>query len=154
LYLTYTHPDISYAVRAVSRYMQEPHNLHWKDSKRILRYVQGTMSYGIHYVVGCTLDFIGFTYSYWVGDSTDHKSVSWYTLSLGAGPICLLSKKQSAIALSSAEAEYKGVVNCFIQTLWLQHFLTELGIQFHCSTIICRDNQSTLIFCRDPVQRQ
>jgi hypothetical protein len=49
LYLTHTQPDLSYVVGEVSRYMQEPHELHWKASKHILRYVQGTTSYGIHY---------------------------------------------------------------------------------------------------------
>jgi hypothetical protein len=116
LYLTHTCPNISYAVGAVSRYMQEPHDLHWKVAKRILRYVQGTMSYGIHYAIGCALNLIGFTYSYWVGDGTDCKSTSRYTLSLGSGPICWFSKKQSAIALSSTEAEYR-VVNCVNQAL-------------------------------------
>jgi hypothetical protein len=39
LYLSHSRLDISYAVGAVSRYMQEPHELHWKAAKRILRYV-------------------------------------------------------------------------------------------------------------------
>jgi hypothetical protein len=39
LYLTHSRPDLSYAVGTVSRFMQEPHELHWKDAKRILRYV-------------------------------------------------------------------------------------------------------------------
>jgi hypothetical protein len=38
--------------------------------------------------------------------------------------------------------------------MWLQHFLTELGIQFHRLIVIWCDNQSTLKFCKDPVQRQ
>ena len=38
--------------------------------------------------------------------------------------------------------------------MWLQHFLTELGIQFHRLIVIWCDNQSTLKFYRDPVQRQ
>eukprot|EP00253_Pinus_taeda_P015570 PITA_15570 len=104
LYLTHSRPNLSYAVGAVSRYMQEPHELHWNAAKRILRYVQGTITFGIHYV--------------------------------------------------AAEAEYKGVVNITIQALWLQHFLTELGIQFRQPIVIWCDNQSTLKFCRDPVQRQ
>jgi hypothetical protein len=54
LYLTHTHMDIS--VGEVSRYMQEPHDLHRKVAKRILKYVQGTMSYGIHYATGCALN--------------------------------------------------------------------------------------------------
>jgi hypothetical protein len=49
LYLTHSRLDLSYAVGAVSRFMQEPHELHWKAAKRILRYVQGTITFGIHY---------------------------------------------------------------------------------------------------------
>jgi hypothetical protein len=134
--------------------MQEPHDPHWKASKNILIYVQGTMSYGIHYVAGCALDLIGFKDLDWVGDNKDHKSMSGYTLILGSDPICWSSKKKSTIALSSIEAEYIGVVNCVIQTLLIQHFLTDLGIQFQFMTIIWCDNQSTPRFCRDPVQRQ
>eukprot|EP00253_Pinus_taeda_P028462 PITA_28462 len=99
------------------------------------------------------LNLLGFTDSDWAGENIDHKSTSRYSLSLGSGPIYWLSKKQAAIALSSAEAEYRGVANITIQALWLQHFLTELGIQFHQPTIIWCDNQSTLKFCRDLVQR-
>eukprot|EP00253_Pinus_taeda_P022254 PITA_22254 len=70
-------------------------------------------------------------YSDWAGDIIDRKSTSGYSLSLGYGPICWSRKKQATISLSSAEVEYKGVVHITIQALWLQHFLTELGIQFH-----------------------
>jgi hypothetical protein len=128
LYLTHSTPDLSYAVGIVSRFMQEPHELHWKDAKCILRYVQGTITFGIHYATDSTLDLIGFTDSDWVGDSTDYKSTSSYSLILGSMPICWSRKKKDYIALSSAEAEYRGVVNINIQTMWLQNFLTELGI--------------------------
>jgi hypothetical protein len=154
MYLTHTHPDISYEVGEVSRYMKEPHDMEWNDSMCILSYVQGTMSYGIHFEVGSALDLIGFTDSYYVGDRIDHKSTSGYTLSLVLGPICWSSKKQSANYLSFVEAEYRGVVTYVIQTLWIHHFLTEVGIQFNFMTIIWCDNQSTLKFWRDPVQRQ
>ena len=39
LYLTHSRTDLSYAVGAVYRFMQEPQELHWKDAKHILRYV-------------------------------------------------------------------------------------------------------------------
>jgi hypothetical protein len=63
LYLTHSRLDLSYAIGAVSRFMQEPHELHWKDAKHILRYVQGTITFGIHYASDSTLDLIGFTNS-------------------------------------------------------------------------------------------
>jgi hypothetical protein len=140
LYLTHSRPYLSYAVGTVSRFMKEPHELHWKSAKRILRYVQGTITFGIHYATYSTLDIIRFTDSDWVGDNTDRKSTSSYSLNLGSGTICWSSKKQVVIALYSTEAEYRGVVNITIQAMWLQHFITELGIQFHQLIVIWCEN--------------
>jgi hypothetical protein len=136
LYLTHSRPDLSYVVGVVSRFMQEPHELHWEVAKRILRYVQGTITFGIHYATDSTLDLIGFTDSDWIGDNTDHNSTSGCSLSLSSGPFCWSRKKQAIISLSSAEAKYRGVVNITIKAMWLQYFLTDLGIQFHRSIII------------------
>jgi hypothetical protein len=117
LYLTHSRPDLSYEVGAVSRFIQELHELHWKDAKRILQYVQGTITFGIHYATDSTLDLIGFTDSDWASNSIDNKSTFGYSLSLGFGPICWLRKKQATISLSSVEAEYRGVVNITIQAM-------------------------------------
>eukprot|EP00253_Pinus_taeda_P005562 PITA_05562 len=70
--------------------------------------------------------------------------------------VCRLKKSLGALSRPEelAEAEYRGVVNITIQALWLQHFLTELGVQFHQRIVIWCDNQSTLSFCRDLVQRR
>jgi len=73
----------------------------------------------IHYAAGTALNLLGFTDSDWAGDNVNHRSTSGYSFSLGSGPICWSSKKQAAIALSSAETEYRGVVNITIQALWL-----------------------------------
>eukprot|EP00253_Pinus_taeda_P006051 PITA_06051 len=140
LYLTHSKPDLSYAVGAVSRYMQELHELHWNAAKHILRYVQGTITFGIHYVAGTTLNLLGFTDSDWASDIIDHKSTSVFSLSLGSIPLCWSSKKQADIALSSVEAEYRGVFDITIQDLWLQHFLTEFGFQFHQPIVIWCDS--------------
>ena len=69
LYLTHSRHDICYAMNAVSRYMQQPHDLHWKASKRILLYIQRT--YDIHYATDSELELVGYTDSDWVGDSID-----------------------------------------------------------------------------------
>jgi hypothetical protein len=68
LYLTHSRPDISYAVGLVSRFMQEPHELHWKATKRILRYIRGTHTYGIQYSSNGNANLVGYTDSNWVGD--------------------------------------------------------------------------------------
>ena len=93
LYLTHSRPDLSYAVGAVSRYMQEPHELHWNAAKCILRYVQGTITFRIHYAAGTTLNLLCFIDSDWAADNIDRKSTSGYSLSIGSSPICWSSKK-------------------------------------------------------------
>ena len=123
LYLTHTRPDIYYLVSVDSRYMYQPHEIHWRESKRILNFFQGTRTHGIFYKAKSNLDLIGFTDSDWVGDNTDQKYTSGYVFMLAEGPISWSSKKQSSIALSSTEAEYRGVVNASTQCLWLQWLL-------------------------------
>jgi hypothetical protein len=118
------------------------------DMFRAPQVMGSTMQQVVHWISWDSLILIGLVIT------QDHKSTSGYMLSLGSGPICWSRKKQSTISLSSTEVEYRGVVNVTIQELWLQNFLTELGIQFHHSTVIWCDNQSTLKFCRDLVQRQ
>ena len=84
--------------------MDQPHEIHWKASKRILNFVQGTRTHGIFYKAKSDLELIGFTDSDCAGDSTDRKSTSGYVFMLAEGPISWSRKKQSAIALSSTEA--------------------------------------------------
>jgi hypothetical protein len=71
LYLTHSIQNLSYVVGAISKFMQELHELHWKVAKCILRYLQGTITFGIHYETDSTLDLIGFTNYNWVGDIID-----------------------------------------------------------------------------------
>ena len=83
LYLTHSRPDICYAMNAVSRYMQQPHDIHWKAAKRILQYIQGTSTYDIHYAADFELELVGYTDSNWVGDYIDRKYTLGYVFIFG-----------------------------------------------------------------------
>ena len=67
LYITHTQPDIYYVVSVALRYMDYPHEIHWRAAKRILNFVQGTRTHGIFYKAKSDLDLIGFTDSDWAG---------------------------------------------------------------------------------------
>ena len=71
MYLTHNQPDISYAVSVDLRYMDHPHEIHWRSAKMILDFVQGTRTHGIFYKAKSDLDLIGLTDSDWIGDNTD-----------------------------------------------------------------------------------
>ena len=104
--MSHTRRDISFAIGLVARYMQTPHESHWKATKRILRYVCGTVQFEIHYSSERTPLLVRFTDSDWVGNPDDQKSTIGYVFSLGSGPVTWACKKQHAIALSSAKVEY------------------------------------------------
>ena len=71
LYLTHSHPDLSFVVGRVAHYMQTPHESHLKTTKRILRYIRGTIQFGIHYSTRRTPLLVGFTDSDWADDPDD-----------------------------------------------------------------------------------
>ena len=48
-YLTCTRSDLSLSVDIISRFMEEPVHSHWKVLKRVLRYIQGTVSLELFY---------------------------------------------------------------------------------------------------------
>ena len=84
LYLTHSRPDISFVVGLVARYMQHPHESHWKAVKIILWYIRCTVQFGIHYSTGATPLLVGFTDFDWVGDPDDQKSTAGYAFTLGS----------------------------------------------------------------------
>lgn len=61
IFLTHTRPDITYSVSLVSRYMTNPSEIHMKAAKRILRYVKGTLNFGIHYYSSKKFNLVGFS---------------------------------------------------------------------------------------------
>ena len=58
LYLTHTRHDIYYVLSVASIYMDQSHEIHWRESKRILNFVQGTRTHGIFYKAKSDLDLI------------------------------------------------------------------------------------------------
>eukprot|EP00253_Pinus_taeda_P008918 PITA_08918 len=154
LYLTHTRPDLSFDVGLVARFMQNPRESHWKASKIILCYVRGTVQFGIHYSAESSPLLVGFIDSDWAGDPDDRKSTIGYVFTLGSGPITWACKKQGAISLSSAEAEYCGAVEASKEASWLRQILSEFGFQQQHPTTLWCDNQSAIQFCKDPVQHQ
>lgn len=55
-YLTTTRPGIAYAVSILSQFMAKPHESHWIATKMILRYLKGTINFGIEYTNACNVE--------------------------------------------------------------------------------------------------
>ncbi|XP_059669236.1 uncharacterized mitochondrial protein AtMg00810-like [Cornus florida] len=106
LYLTSSRPDIMYATSLLSRFMHNPSQIHVGAAKRVLRYIQGTLDFGILYEKNVDAKLFGFCDSDWAECIDDMRSTSGYAFSLGSGIFSWASKKQETVAQSSAKAEY------------------------------------------------
>lgn len=151
IYATITRPDISYAVGLVSQFMQDPRESHWKAAKRILRYLKGTVNYGLKYNSGGDLVLQGWCDADWASDIDSRRSISGYVFSLGSGAVSWSCKKQPTVALSSTEAEYRAAQLATREAVWLRRFLEEIDERQSSATIIHCDNQSCIKIAKNPV---
>jgi hypothetical protein len=124
LYLTTTRHDIMYATNLVSRYMESPKDSHWKMAKRILRYVAGTLNFGLWYTKSDNNQLSGYTDNDFAGSLDDRKITSGHAFHLGTNLISWASKKQPIVSISSTEAEYVTATSSSFQAVWLRRILT------------------------------
>ncbi|CAM8889822.1 unnamed protein product [Rhodiola kirilowii] len=106
LYLTASRPDILFSVYLCVRFQADPRETHVKAVKRILRYLKGTDDLCMFYPRGGELRLEAYTDVDYAGYKTNRKSTSGMVQYLGQCLIFWASKKQSSIALSTAEVEY------------------------------------------------
>ena len=99
-----TRPDISYAVSKLSRFVSNPGDDHWRALERVLRYLKGTMTYGIHYT-GHPKVLEGYCDANWISDADELYVTSGYVFLLAGGAVFWKSCKQTILTKSTMEAE-------------------------------------------------
>ncbi|GKC99344.1 ribonuclease H-like domain-containing protein, partial [Tanacetum coccineum] len=153
-YLTFTRPDISYAVQHVCLHMHDPKDPHFSALKRVLRYVRGTLDYGIQLFSSSTTDLVAYSDADWAGCPATRRSTSGYCVFLGNNLLSWSSKRQPILSHSSAEAEYRGVANAVAETCCIRNLLRELHSPLSSATIVYCDNVSAVYLSCNPVQHQ
>ena len=73
--------------------------------KHILRYLRGTVDYGLKYEANHKIKLEGYVDLDWAGSAIDRESTSRCCCSMGSGVISWFSRKKSCVALSIAQAE-------------------------------------------------
>ena len=109
IYLSHTCPDISFAESVVSRYMHDPRKDHMDAVYHILRYLKGAPGMGLIFRKYGHFNIKGYCDSDWASCADDRKSTSGYCMFVGGNLVSWKSKKQSVVARSIAEREYRAV---------------------------------------------
>ncbi|GJV11866.1 ribonuclease H-like domain-containing protein [Tanacetum coccineum] len=104
-YLTFTRLDLSYAVHQVYLYMHDLREPHFSTLKRILRYVRGTVDFGLQLYAFATTSLVGYTDADWAGFPSTRRSTLGYCIFLGDSLLSWSAKRHHTISRSSVEAE-------------------------------------------------
>jgi transposase InsO family protein len=140
-----TRPDIAFSVSLLGRKVENPSQTDFNEAKRVLRYLKGTihMKLAVSRSEGdqelhCYVD------ADWAEDATDRKSNSGYLFHLNGGIVSWTSRKQTIVALSTAEAEYEAMCEACKEAVWLRSFLEEMGAKISLPIKMFEDNQACI----------
>lgn len=153
-YLTFTRPDISYAVHQICLYMHCPRTPHFQALRRILRYIKGTLDDGIQLTKGNIDRLVSYSDADWGGCPDTRRSTSGYCVFLGPNLVSWSAKRQPTVSRSSSEAEYKGVANTVSELCWIRNLMLELGWKIDKASIVYCDNISSVYIATNPVKHQ
>ena len=147
-----TRPDLCFAVSSISQYSSNPTKAHWHALKHIFRYLKGTITIGLKFTKSSSNNILlGYSDSDYAGDSSTSQSTAGYLFSLSNNPVSWSSKKIKTIALSSCEAEYMALKECFKEAIWLKLLLQEIGFGGITYPIqIGEDNQGAIALANNP----
>ncbi|GJT55266.1 hypothetical protein Tco_0990320 [Tanacetum coccineum] len=135
-----------------SKHMTEdPKTSHLEAVKRIFRYIKGTTHLGLWYPKGSGIETIVYADSDHAGDYVDRKSTSGVCTFMGCCLTSWFSKKQTALAISTTEAEYVSAGKACQQALWMKQALIDYDVRLDDIPIMC-DNKGAIDLSKNPVQ--
>ncbi|XP_035547429.1 uncharacterized mitochondrial protein AtMg00810-like [Juglans regia] len=127
-YMSLTCLGVAYAVNKVCQFMHTLKVPHWQAVKRILHYLKHIAHLVLHFKSFSDNSLHAFTDADWAGCPDDRRSTGGFCIFFCPNLVSWVSKKQSTIASSSTEAEYKALANTAAELLWFQSLLEELDV--------------------------
>ena len=123
--MVYTRPDIAFALGRLSQFIQDPAEHHANALKRLLRYLRSTIKSRICFGPGGKL--VVYSNADYASNKTDRKSILASIGLIGGGPVFWGSKKQTAVATATTEAEYVAMSTTAKQGQWVAQILRDMG---------------------------
>ncbi|GJU13230.1 copia protein [Tanacetum coccineum] len=122
---------------------EAPKTSHLEAVKRIFRYIKGTTHLGLWYPKGTGIETVVYADSDHARDYVDRKSTSGICTFVGCCLTSWFSKKQTALAISTTEAEYVSAGKACQQALWMKQALIDYDVRLDDVPIMC-DNKGAI----------
>jgi hypothetical protein len=127
---------------------------HLTALKRILRYLRGSLDYGLLLCPSSTSELVLYMDADWVGCPDTRRSTSSYAMFLGANLVSWAAKRQPVVSHSSAEAEYRAVANDVVEASWMRQLLHEHHSPLQRATLVYCNNVNAVYLSTNLVQHQ
>nr|GEY84047.1 hypothetical protein [Tanacetum cinerariifolium]GEZ58204.1 hypothetical protein [Tanacetum cinerariifolium] len=150
LYLTTSRPDIMFSVCLCAHFQEVSKTSHLEAVKRIFRYIKGTTHLRLWYPKGMGIETIVYADSDHARDYVDRKSKSGVFTFMRCCLISWFSKKQTALSISTIEAEYVSVEKACQQALWTKQALVDYNIVLDDIPVLC-DIKGAIDLSKNPV---
>ncbi|KAL0298830.1 UNVERIFIED_CONTAM: Retrovirus-related Pol polyprotein from transposon RE2 [Sesamum radiatum] len=131
--------------------MDKPRSVHWEAALRILKYIKTSPGKGLLFKRHGYVKIEAYSDADYAGSKDDRKSTSGYCTYVGGNLVTWRSKKQTTVARSSAEAEYRAMAHTTSEILWLKNLLKELGFMYNDPVPMHCDNQAAIHIVSNPV---
>lgn len=131
--------------------MHKPLDSHFKAVKKILRYLQGTLSHGLQFTWSVKSFLEGYSDASWGFDSNNRRSTSRFCVFLGGNPICWSSKKQQVVFRSIAEVEYRSLTHVTTEMVWIQSLLSEICAPVKTNALVWCNSSAAVAVVGNPV---
>lgn len=138
---------MTYVCVWLSQHLERPGIVHWKACLHLLRYIRGTLLYGISFRKG-SADLAIYTDADFANCPDIRRYYTGYVLRIGTAVVSWRSSKQPTVSSSTTEAESKALYEGIQEATWFAILLSSIGRPAKSSLPVLCDNQAQYHWAR------
>lgn len=153
-YIILTRPEIAFSINKLSQFLSCPRTQYWEACTRLLRYLKGTIHFGLQFYTYGAMQIKYFINSNCACDRDDRKSMVGFTIYLGPNLVSWSSKKQVVVSRSRTEANYRALSHAVSEVTLIHFLLAELHINLAIIPILWCNNQGAIALAYNSVYHE
>ncbi|KAL0319643.1 UNVERIFIED_CONTAM: Retrovirus-related Pol polyprotein from transposon RE1 [Sesamum radiatum] len=151
LYLSFTRPDISFGAQQLNQFVHAPCHVHMDAALHLVRYLKGCPERGLFFPASNSLVLTAYCDADWASCTDSRYSLTGYCIFLGNALVSWKTKKQTTVARSTAEAEYRSLGSTVCELQWISFLLSDLRVSVPTPISLFCDNQAAIHIVANPV---
>ncbi len=152
-----TRPDITFAVNQLAKFVQRPGPAHFSALKRVLRYLKGTLDFGLTFRrdTGDKIKkLVGYSDADFGSDLETRRSTTGMVFMMCGGPLIWKSRRQTLVTTSTCEAELVALCDTAKVGVWLRELLGTIDkTTLNRPLVIYEDNSATLMIAKTGIRK-